>query len=102
MIAEQSLTDERCTAYSQDLHERIAYRFARSEARDRAKRYLSGLLDEVRRKNGWQMAEQMGENRPRGVKHLLGDACWDADAGYVTIYESASWSISASPLKRAA
>ena len=79
MIAEQSLTDERCTAHFQDLHERIADRFARSEARDRAKRYLSGLLDEVRRKNSWQMAEEMGEDRPRGVQHLLNDACWDAD-----------------------
>lgn len=80
MIAQQSPTDERCTAYLQDLHERIADRFARSEARDRAKRYLTGLLEEVRRKNGWQMAEGMGENRPRGVQHLLNDACWDADA----------------------
>ena len=79
MIAEQSATAERCTVYLQDLHERIADRFARSEARDRAKRYLSGLLDEVRRKNGWQMAEEMGENRPRGVQHLLNDACWNAD-----------------------
>ncbi len=47
MIAQQSPTDERCTAYLQDLHERIADRFARSEARDRAKRYLTGLLEEV-------------------------------------------------------
>ncbi len=30
------------------------------------------------RKNGWQMAESMGETGPRGVQHLLNDACWDA------------------------
>ncbi len=26
------------------------------------------------------MAEDIGEDRPRGVQHLLNDACWDADA----------------------
>jgi hypothetical protein len=38
------------------LHARIAGRFRRSEARERAKRYLTGLLDRVERKNGWQLA----------------------------------------------
>lgn len=80
MIAKQSSAVERCVDYLEDLHKRIASRFARSEVRDRANRYLSGLLDEVNRKNGWQMAEEMGEERPRGVQHLLNDACWDADA----------------------
>jgi hypothetical protein len=36
------------------LHARIAQRFRRSEAGERAKRYLAGLLDRVERKNGWQ------------------------------------------------
>ncbi len=35
-----------------DLHGRIAHRFARSEARERAKRYLLGLLGRIERKNG--------------------------------------------------
>lgn len=71
---------ERCTEYLEDLRDRIADRFARSEARERANRYLSGLLADVGRKNGWQMAEGIGEYGPRGVQHLLNDACWDADA----------------------
>ncbi len=58
---------------------RIAHRFLRPEVRQRAYRYLSGLLGEVRRKNGWQMAEAIGEARPRGVQHFLNDARWDAD-----------------------
>ncbi|MDP9358914.1 MAG: IS701 family transposase, partial [Chloroflexota bacterium] len=33
------------------LHGRIAARFRRAEARERAKRYLAGLLDRVERKN---------------------------------------------------
>jgi len=61
------------------LHRRIARRFARSEARDRAKRYLLGLLGRVERKNGWQLAEAIGETDPQGVQRLLNSAKWDAD-----------------------
>lgn len=61
------------------LHERIGHRFARSEARDRVKRYLVGLLGRIERKNGWQMAEAIGERDPQGVQRLLNSAKWDAD-----------------------
>ena len=77
MIAKASSAVERCTDYLEDLHDRIANRFVRSEARERASRYLAGLLGDVGRKNGWQMAEAIGEDRPRGVQHLLNDAHWD-------------------------
>jgi len=60
------------------LHARIAHRFARSEARERAKRYLAGLLGRVERKNGWQLAEALGEGGPHGVQRLLNAAVWDA------------------------
>ena len=63
-----------------DLHRRIAHRFARSEARERVRRYLAGLLGRVERKNGWQMAEAIGERDPQGVQRLLNSAKWDADA----------------------
>ena len=71
---------ERWSAYFEELYARIAYRFQRPEVRARAYRYLAGLLGEVGRKNSWQMAEAIGEARPRGVQHLLNDARWDADA----------------------
>lgn len=74
-----SETIERWTAYLEDLHARIAHRFLRPEVSQRAYRYLSGLLADVRRKNSWQMAEATGEARPRGIQHLLNDARWDAD-----------------------
>src|ERR687894_2066238 len=70
----------RCGDALADLRARIAHRFARAEARDRAGRYLAGLLDRVERKNGWQLAEAMGEAGPRGVQRLLSAAAWDADA----------------------
>ncbi len=62
-----------------ELHERISRRFVRSEARDRVKRYLAGLLGRIERKNGWQMAEAIGERDPQGVQRLLNSAKWDAD-----------------------
>ena len=62
-----------------ELHRRIGHRFARSEARERVKRYLFGPLGRVERKNGWQMAEAMGEHDPQGVQWLLNSARWDAE-----------------------
>src|SRR5215213_1908476 len=72
-------TLQQWSTYLEELHSRIAHRFLRPEVRERAYRYLSGLLGEVRRKNSWQMAEAIGEARSRGVQHLLNDACWDPD-----------------------
>ncbi len=62
------------------LHARIGGRFRRSETRTRVKRYLAGLLDRVERKNGWQLAEHLGEAGPQGVQRLLNGSDWDADA----------------------
>ena len=62
------------------LHGRIAHRFGRAEVRERSRRYLAGLLGPVARRNGWQLAEHLGERHPRGVQRLLDAARWDADA----------------------
>jgi len=59
---------------------RIGRHFARSEPRQRAVAYLRGLLSDTERKNGWQLAEYLGEATPDGVQHLLARADWDADA----------------------
>jgi SRSO17 transposase len=62
------------------LAQRLAPRFARSEARRHAQAYLWGLLSPVERKNGWQLAEVVGDQTPYATQHLLGRADWDADA----------------------
>jgi len=59
---------------------RIGRHFARSEPRRRAVGYVRGLLSATERKNGWQLAEYLGEATPDGVQHLLARADWDADA----------------------
>jgi SRSO17 transposase len=60
--------------------ERIGRHFARSEPRNRAVGYIRGLLSGVDRKNGWHLAEYLGDPTPDGVQHLLARADWDADA----------------------
>jgi len=62
-----------------DLMAHLAPRFRRLEVRERARRYLAGLLAPVERKNGWQLAEHGGERHPRGVQRLLDAAQWDAE-----------------------
>jgi len=59
---------------------RIGPHFGRAEVRKRVGRYLQGLLAEVPRKNGWQMAEALGEANAHGVQRLLEEADWDEEA----------------------
>jgi hypothetical protein len=61
------------------LHARIAGRFVRAEPRRRVLAYLRGLLGNVTRKNGWQLAEHAGEATPDGMQRLLATADWDPD-----------------------
>jgi SRSO17 transposase len=61
------------------LHAQIAHHFVRSEPRGRVLAYLKGLLGNVERKNGWQLAEYIGEATPDGVQRLLNSYNWDAD-----------------------
>jgi SRSO17 transposase len=52
----------------------------RPEARDHAADYLRGLIAEVERKNGWQLAERAGYAHPRGIQRVLSRSAWDAEA----------------------
>jgi SRSO17 transposase len=62
-----------------EIAELISERFSRAEARERAVTYLRGLLSPVERKNGWQLAEEAGDQTPYATQHLLGRAVWSAD-----------------------
>lgn len=76
-------TREQVTAWADEVGvvgERIGRHFARSEPRRRAVGYVRGLLSGTERKNGWQLAEHLGDPTPDGVQHLLARADWDADA----------------------
>src|SRR5437868_2457989 len=58
----------------------LAGHLRRREAREHAADYLRGLLADVERKNGWQLAEQAGYAHPRGIQRVLDRYTWDADA----------------------
>src|SRR3954463_13996256 len=61
--------------------DRIAPRFGRVEPRRRARAYRRGLLAPVERKNGWQLAEAVGDATPDGVEDFLGRVRGDAGGG---------------------
>src|SRR6266481_511636 len=63
-----------------ELSGRIAPRFGRAEVRSRVGRYLRGLLATAERKNGWQLAEELGDPNVHGVQRLLAEAEWDEEA----------------------
>lgn len=51
----------------------------RPEPHPRALAYLQGLMSPVERKNGWQVAEAVGEVAPYAMQHVLDRAKWDCD-----------------------
>src|SRR5688572_29116398 len=59
---------------------RLGQLFGRKDARDQAMLYLDGLLGAVERKNGWQLAEYVGDARPWRTQRVLSQARWDQDA----------------------
>ena len=52
----------------------------RPETRRRLQAYLDGLLSDTQSKNGWQLAETVGDVTPYGFQHLLGRAAWSSVA----------------------
>jgi len=52
----------------------------RPEAARHTADYVRGLLADIDRKNGWQLAEQAGYDHPRGMQRVLDRYVWDADA----------------------
>jgi SRSO17 transposase len=54
--------------------------FVRAEPRRQAGRYLEGLLGPVERKNGWQLAEHLGDARPWRTQRVLSHVLRDEEA----------------------
>ena len=59
---------------------RLRRHFRRRAAHRHAVAYVRGLLGEVERKNGWQLAEHAGYRHPRTIQRVLDRSAWDADA----------------------
>jgi SRSO17 transposase len=59
--------------------------FARVEPRRQARKYITGLIGDVPRKNCWALAEQAGDATPDKMQRLLERACWDAFAAMAAV-----------------
>src|SRR6266545_4314662 len=59
---------------------RIRPLFYRTESKKHAEQYVRGLLSSLQRKNGWTIAEHVGEPEPAALQRLLNLSPWDADA----------------------
>ncbi|MGH3976654.1 MAG: IS701 family transposase [Pseudonocardiaceae bacterium] len=57
---------------------RIAPLFYRQESKRHAEQYLRGLLSPLARKNGWTIAEYVGESEPKALQRFLNLSPWDA------------------------
>lgn len=76
------MTEAELNEWAEDFetfHERFAPIFGRKEPRQQAKKYLRGLLAPVERKNGWQLAEAVGDRGPDPTQRLLYHSRWEAD-----------------------
>ncbi len=59
---------------------RIRPLFYRTESKKHAEQYVRGLLSSIQRKNGWTIAEHVGEPEPTALQRFLNLSPWDADA----------------------
>ncbi len=61
------------------LQDRLGELFVRLEPRRQAGLYLEALLSSTERKNGWQLAEQIGDARPWRTQRVLSHVLWSQD-----------------------
>jgi hypothetical protein len=78
-VRPSSFPEERWTTAFNHVSQQIRQYFARPKSHQHALAYLQGLMSQVSRKNGWQVAEEMGEATPYAMQHLLDRARWDCD-----------------------
>lgn len=64
----------------ESLFTRLRRLFYRTESKKHAEQYVRGLLSPLERKNGWTIAEHVGEPEPTALQRLLNLSPWDADA----------------------
>lgn len=62
-----------------DLLGRVTPLFYRTESKRHAEQYLRGLLAPLQRKNGWTIAEHVGEREPKALQRFLNLTPWDVE-----------------------
>jgi len=54
--------------------------FARPEPWLQAGKYVGALVSDLPKRNGWTIAEHVGDRTPERTQRLLNRACWDTSA----------------------
>lgn len=62
-----------------DLLERLRSCFARVQTWQQAGKYVSAVASDLPKRNGWTIAEYVGDRSPDRVQRLLNRAVWDTD-----------------------
>ena len=78
-----ALTTEELDTWADEfaaVHARLADLFRRAEPRAPVAKYLRGLVPCGERKDGWHLAERLGDPTPDRMQRLLYRVDWDADA----------------------
>jgi SRSO17 transposase len=73
--------------YRAELLARVGVVFARREPRLQAGKYVQALSSDLPRKNGWQIAEWVGDAGPDKTQRLLNHAVWDETAAMGVVAE---------------
>lgn len=79
---EQDVSERDVVRWREELDrvcERMAARFGRAEVQRRAPLYVRGLIARVDRKNGWQLADYLGDETPKNLQHFIARSQWNAD-----------------------
>src|SRR5213079_837586 len=63
-----------------ELLQRLRSCFARTQTWQHAGRYVSALVSEIPKRNGWAIAEQVGDRTPDRTQRLLNRTVWDSPA----------------------
>jgi SRSO17 transposase len=82
VVYDGAVTLEDVDRWSADLtalFSRMGPVFYRTESRRHAEQYLRGLLGPIERKNGWTIAEYVGESEPKALQRFLNLSPWKVD-----------------------
>ena len=63
-----------------ELHGRLSGCFARVGPRRQARKYITGLMSDLPRKNCWTISEHAGDPTPDRMQRLLNHTVWDTAA----------------------
>jgi SRSO17 transposase len=83
-----------------ELLERLESCFARTGTWQQAGKYVSALVSELPKRNGWTIAEHVGDRSPDRTQRLLNRAAWDESAAMSEIRRFAAEGLDAAARRR--